>query len=371
MKILFAAGGTAGHINPALAIADKLKETQKNCEILFVGNESGMENRLVKQAGYKFAPIKVKGFYRSFSPSAIIHNISAATLSVTSQFQSKKILKEWKPDICIGTGGYVSGPIMLQAAKAGIKTVIHEQNAYPGITTKILAKSVDRVLCGTKRGAEIIDMPQKIAVVGNPVNAKILTTKREDARRALSLDEKDIFILSFGGSLGAYPISKEVLSMLTKLHRDENVKFCHATGRGDYQKFIEEMKNCDIKDTGNITIREYIDNMEIVLLAADLVICRAGAMTLSELTAAGKASILIPSPYVAENHQYHNAKALADIGASILIEQKDLDGSILAREVEALIDDPTKLASMGENAKKESVLYSVDLIVDEIMKTIK
>ncbi len=371
MRVLLAAGGTAGHINPALAIADRLKEIEKDCEILFVGNESGMESRLVRAAGYNFAPIRVKGFYRSFSPTAILHNIQAATLSVTSQFQSKKILREWKPDICIGTGGYVSGPIILQAAKAGIKTLIHEQNAFPGMTTKILAKSVDRVLFGTKRGAEIINMPLKTAVVGNPVNSKILTTDRASARAELTLQEDDIFILSFGGSLGAWPVSLEILSVFEKLSSRENIKFSHATGRGDYQKFKEEMKNRNLSGQKNIEVREYFDNMPTLLAAADLVICRAGAMTLSELEAAGRASILIPSPYVAENHQYHNAKVLSDNGAAILIEQKELDGDILSREIEAIIDEPLKLANMGANAKKESILYSVDLIVDEIQKTLK
>ncbi len=371
MKVLLAAGGTAGHINPAIAIADKLKEINKDCEILFVGNESGMESRLVKKAGYKFAPIKVKGFYRSFSPSAILHNISAATLSVTSQFQSKKIIKEFAPDICIGTGGYVSGPIILSAARAKIKTVIHEQNAFPGVTTKILAKSVDRVLCGTKRGAEILNMPEKTAVVGNPVNGAILTTDREGAREELAIKSDEIFILSFGGSLGAWPVSEEILSLFEKLSDRKNIKFGHATGMGDYQKFIGEMENRDLSGQKNIEVRKYFDNMPTLLTAADLVICRAGAMTLAELSAAGKASVLIPSPYVAENHQYHNAKVLADCGGAILIEQKELDGNILAQAVLEVIDTPEKLVKMGECAKKESVLYSVDLIVDEIMRILK
>ncbi len=368
MKVLFAGGGTAGHINPALAVADYIKMRHPDAQISYIGTAEKLEARLVPQKGYDFHTIKVAGFSRSLSPKAILHNISAVRLAATSMINAKKIIKKINPDIVIGTGGYVSGPVLKAAQKLGIKTAIHEQNAFPGVTTKMLAPGADRVMLAMPEAEKYLDLKNKPLITGNPIRSELLNVDRESARKKLGLSDKPL-ILSFGGSLGAKHLN-EAITELIKWHNGSGRFYhIHATGKAGYDAMLEGLK--DLKLSNDIKIREYIDDMDICMAAADLVICRAGAITLGELQACGKPSILIPSPFVAENHQFHNAMTLKNDGAAELIEEKDLTAQILIKTVEDLINDKEKLSAMSRAARENAIIDSNDRIYNIIMELIQ
>lgn len=354
MHILFAGGGTAGHINPALAIAGYIKEKEPDVKISYIGTARNLESRLVPAAGYDFYTIDVSGFQRRITPENIIKNVKAVGLVLSASVKAKKLLKELKPDIVIGTGGYVSGPVLREAAKLGIKTAIHEQNAFPGITTKALAPNVDRVMLAMPEAEKYIKSKNQTITVGNPVRVELTSVTREEARKKLMLDSRPL-ILSFGGSLGALPINNAVCDLISSHNNTGKYYHIHATGKAgyNYTKNLLEEKCGKLAD--EITLREYIDDMNICMAAADLVICRAGAITLSELCVCSKPSILIPSPYVAENHQYHNAMTLVNKGAASIIEEKDLSGEVLTETVDKILNDKKALDEMRRNAELCSI----------------
>ncbi len=365
MKILFAGGGTAGHINPALAVADFIKLRHPNAEISYIGTAQKLEARLVPEKGYDFYTIKVAGFSRSLSPKAIVHNISAVKMAATSIMDAKKILKKVNPDVVVGTGGYVSGPVLRAAQQLGIKTAIHEQNAFPGVTTKMLASKADKVMLAMQEAEKHLKLNKKPIITGNPIRSELLSIDRETARKKLGLDNRPL-ILSFGGSLGARRINESV-SELIKWHNGTNKFYhIHSTGKIGYETMLESLKDIELSE--NIKVREYIDDMDICMAAADLVICRAGAITLGELQACGKPSILIPSPYVAENHQFHNALTLKKDGAAEIIEEKDLTGESLIKTVEHLIENKPKLEKMSIAARKNAITDSNERIYEIIMQ---
>ncbi len=368
MKILFAGGGTAGHINPALAIADYIKTRHPETEISYIGTAEKLEAKLVPAKGYKFYTIKVAGFRRSFSPKAIAHNISAATKAATSTMNAKKIIKKINPDIVIGTGGYVSGPVLKAAQSLGYKTAIHEQNAFPGVTTKMLAPKADAVMLAMPEAEKYLKINKKPFITGNPIRQELLTIDRETARKKLGVGDKPL-ILSFGGSLGAKRVN-EAITEVIKWHNDSNKFYhIHGTGKIGYEAMCDSLKDINLSE--NITVREYIDDMDVCMAAADLVICRAGAITLGEVGACGKASVLIPSPYVAENHQYHNALTLKNAGASELIEEKDLTGENLIKIIDSLLTDSNKLNEMAINAKQNAIIDANERIYNIIMGLIE
>ena len=349
MKILLAGGGTAGHINPALAIAGYIKKRRPDTQFLFIGNKDGMEQRLVPQAGFQIKSITISGFQRSLSPKSMLANAKTVGRTFSSSAAAKKIIKEFKPDICIGTGGYVSGPVVREAAKLGIPCIIHEQNAYPGVTNKMLAKRVKKVMLAVEAAKPYFkDAP--IVVTGNPVRGEILTADKAESRKKLGLDQRPV-ILSFGGSLGAQKINEALTDILVRSGKDGRYQHIHAYGKyGGWLPDAIKEKGVVIEDCKNLDIRPYIDNMPECMAAADLVICRAGAITLSEVQAMGKPAILIPSPNVAENHQYHNAMVLGKAGAAIVIEQKDLTADVLYQHIESLYQDPEKRQAMHQRA---------------------
>lgn len=361
MHILFAGGGTAGHINPALAIAGYIKEMEPNTKISYIGTARNLESRLVPASGYDFYTIDVSGFQRRLTPKNIFKNINAVKKAVIASIESKKLLKLLKPDIVIGTGGYVSGPVLREAVKLGIKTAIHEQNAFPGITTKALAKNVDRVMLAMPEAEKYLGLKSKPYCVGNPVRRELTLISKDDARQKLGLDGRP-FILSFGGSLGARPINEAVLGLIKHHNNTGKYYHMHATGKAGYHSFLEQINAECGKLSDEITVREYIDDMNVCMAAADLVICRSGAITLSELCVCGKASILIPSPYVAENHQFHNAMTLKKNGAATIIEEKNLADNALIETVENLLSDKAKLEEMGSAAKNCGILDSCERI---------
>ncbi|MDE5770267.1 MAG: undecaprenyldiphospho-muramoylpentapeptide beta-N-acetylglucosaminyltransferase [Ruminococcus sp.] len=354
MKVLIACGGTGGHINPGLAIADIIKSKYPDAEFLFAGTPKGMESKLVPKAGYKLETIKVAGFQRKISLENVGRNIKAVTYLATSGKRAKEIITNFKPDIAIGTGGYAAGPVIRKAAKMGIPSAIHEQNAYPGVTNKLLAKEVDYVMFTVIEALDFMDKDKfEYSVTGLPVRSNINKMTKSEARRKLGFNN-DFTVLSFGGSLGAGCIN-ETMTETIKWHTKNNLRINHIHGYGGMGKdtFPKAMKDAGIPMKNNrLRIMEYINDMNVCLAAADLVICRSGASTLAELEAAGKASILIPSPIVAGNHQYHNAMVLGKAGAAVVIEQKDVTNEKIISEIEKLYNDPDKVQIMSDSASK-------------------
>lgn len=352
MKVLIACGGTGGHINPGLAIADIIKSKYPDAEFLFAGTPKGMESKLVPKAGYRMEKIKVAGFQRKLTVENIGRNAKAVVYLINSGRRAKEIIEGFKPDIAIGTGGYAAGPVIRKAAKMGIPTAIHEQNAYPGVTNRLLSKEVDYVMLTVKEALDFMDKSKfEYSVTGLPVRSGINKVDRAEARKKLGFND-DFTILSFGGSLGAGCIN-ETMSEVIKWHTEKGLAINHIHGYGGMGKetFPEFMKKNNIPmKSSRLRVTEYINDMDICLAAADLVVCRSGASTLAELEAAGRASILVPSPIVAGNHQYHNAMVLGKAGAAVVIEQKDVTRERMISEVENLYNDRKKTASMSEKA---------------------
>lgn len=362
MRILFAGGGTAGHINPALAVAQYIRDNEPDSKILYVGSIGGMEEGLVADSGFDFKGIKISGFSRKINLESVKKNIVTVKRIVTSSSESKKIIKNFKPDICMGTGGYVSGPILRVAAKMGIPIVIHEQNAFPGVTTKMLSKYAKRVMLAMPQAEKHFSSTCNIINTGNPVRKDILTADKDESRKLLGLDERPV-ILSFGGSLGAKVVNEAVAELIAQEAKSGKYQFIHAYGK--YGKWFPELlkeKGVDLDICKNVHINEYLSNMPTCLAAADLCICRAGAISLSEIQVQGKPAILIPSPNVAENHQYHNAMALVRNNAAEIIEEKDLNGERLIKTVKQLINNPIKLKEFERNLKNMAIFDSCDRI---------
>ncbi len=364
MHILFAGGGTAGHINPALAIAGVIRDRHPNAKISYIGTANKLEAKLVPAAGYDFYTIDVIGLQRKLTPKGIAHNISAVTKAVTASARVRKLLKELKPDVVVGTGGYVSGPVLKQAQRLGIKTAIHEQNAFPGITTKMLADGADCVMLAFSEAEKYLKLKTKPIITGNPVRESLLKGNREDARKKLAIGDKPL-ILSFGGSLGARPINEAVAELIKWHNASGEFYHIHAAGKNGYEAMCNSLK--DISLNPQIDVKEYIYDMDLCMAAADLVISRAGAITLSEIQVCGKAAVLIPSPYVAENHQFHNAMTLKNIGAAEIIEEKDLSGNKLIETVKELCSDKNALTKMASAALGSAVMNANERIYEQIM----
>ena len=357
MRVLIAAGGTAGHINPALAIAGALKKADPTAEIHFAGRKEGMEYRLVTQAGYPFHHIEITGFQRKLSLHNIKRNIITLWNLALSGPKAKAMMKEVKPDLVIGCGGYVSGPVVRCAAKMGIHTAL----------------DVDIVFAAVPAAVEKLGAPDKTLVVGNPVRPEVFVqaANREAIRAQLGAGDRTV-ILSFGGSLGARRVNEVVADLCAwEQHEHKPVLHLHATGQYGVQLFEQLQKQKDFAPGDSLVVKEYINNMPELLAAADLVISRAGALTLAELEAVGRAAVLIPSPNVAENHQYYNAMELQKAGAAVVIEEKDLTGEKLVQTVSTMLAQPGKLAEMGKNARSLSVDDSLDRITAALLKLVK
>ncbi len=371
MKVLMTGGGTAGHINPALAIADTIRQAYPEAEFLFVGAYGRMEMQLVPQAGYPIRGQHVRGFQRRLSLKNIGRNVLAAVDVVTASSTADKLLREFQPDIAIGTGGYVCGPVLRRALKRGIPVLVHESNAFPGVTVKMLAKEGATVLLCSEDARQYLPEGCRAIVTGNPLRGGFQTLERETARRELQLDERPL-VLSFGGSLGAKPINTAMTEVLKKSHESGAFQHIHGTGKRDYGDTAAALEAAGVPLHGDgIWVREYIDDMPRCMAAADLVVCRCGAMTLSELPAVGKPAILIPSPYVAENHQYHNAMALVRRGAAECIEEKDLTGDKLWETIRRLAADPARLAEMAENMRRAAILDAGERILAVVQETLQ
>lgn len=366
MNVAFAAGGTGGHINPALAIADKLKEVFPDTKILFIGSPDGLESKLVKKAGYDFAPVKMAGIQRKLTPHNIKLNVQAVHYYLNAGKCIRKIFDDFKPDLVIGTGGYVTGTVLKTALKCGIKTALHESNSLPGVSTKMLASKADLVMLGTEDAKKHLGECKKCVVTGNPLRNNIPIEEKSAARKRLGLPDC-LTILSAGGSQGASRINEAVVHLLSYEQKKGNINHIHGYGKHGKDTFMQSLvENGVDPDNEHFIIKEYIDNMYTCMCASDLIITRAGAMTLTELMAIGRASILIPYPYAAENHQYYNALTLQNANAGRIIDDKELTGAVLIDTVTKLADDPELLKLMSENAAKLSKHDAAGVILREI-----
>lgn len=371
MRILMVGGGTAGHINPALAIADTIKNKHPDAEILFVGVKGKMETALVPAAGYSLKTVTVQGFQRRLSVKNIGRNMAAACHAITAGFEASRIIKEFAPDLAIGTGGYVCGPVLRQAARSGVPVLLHESNALPGVTVKMLAKYAKAVMISDNAARKHLPNGTRAVVTGNPLRCDFTTMDRKTARRELGVDDRPL-VLCFGGSLGARHLNEAVAGVLKRNQATQALQFIVGTGKGEnYQQMKARLQELGVNPDGvHVMVREYIDDMPRCMAAADLVISRCGAMTLSELPAMQKPSILVPSPYVAENHQFYNAMALADRGAAICIEEKDLTDARLWDTIEKTALSPDTLFRMGEAAGKAAVLDAHERIYAVVQETL-
>ena len=357
MKVIISGGGTGGHIFPAIAIANALKEIDKNVEILFVGAEGRMEMEKVPAAGYKIEGLWISGLQRRLT----VDNLSFPFKVMSSIMRSKKIIKSFKPDVAVGTGGFASGPLLRVAARMGIPTLIQEQNSFPGITNKILGRKVDKV-CVVYEGMEKYFPKKKIILTGNPVRRDILSLegKKAEAMKQFELDPTKKTLLVIGGSLGARTINESIFASL-ELLKQNSIQVIWQTGKG----FIEKAQKSFVKHNG--WVGAFITRMDLAYAAADIVVSRAGAISLSELAIVKKPVILIPSPNVAEDHQTKNAMALINNNAAVLV--KDIEArEKLGKEIIALMNDTQKQLTLAENISKLAFPNSAEVIAKEVIK---
>jgi UDP-N-acetylglucosamine--N-acetylmuramyl-(pentapeptide) pyrophosphoryl-undecaprenol N-acetylglucosamine transferase len=368
VRIIFTGGGTGGHIYPALALAAALKETD-NHSILFVGTKKGMEKDIVPQAGYQLETITVSGLERKLS----LRTFRTFTQLGMGLWQAWSIIRRFRPQIVVGTGGYVSVPLVLLAAWLKIPTLIHEQNALPGAANRFLSRFAQAVAISYAGSKGYFPRAKRLIVTGNPVRKEVLQLTREEGRKTLGIAADKKVVLVFGGSRGARPINEAVMAAIPALSSSSELVVYYITGPGDY-KYVCSSLHLGIEEhrIGNIIIKPYLHDMPAALAAADLVVARAGATTLAELTARGIPAILIPSPYVTDNHQEHNARLLEKAGAAVLIRERELKGEYLAESILNLVSDPLRLAqmaeasfSLGRRGAREELLALVRELVKE------
>lgn len=366
MKFIMSGGGTGGHINPAVAIANKLKEKYPDSEFLFIGAPYGLEKKLVPKEGYDIKFVKV----RSFSRKLTLSNIDSLVKAVTSVFAAKKIIKEFEPDAVIGTGGYASWAALKAASELGIPTLIHEQNAFPGVTTKMLSKHVDEICISFEQSRKYFDpaVAHKLRFTGNPIKTSKFVYSRSTARRMLGIPDGTTYILSCGGSLGADMINKLCVEEMDSFVRNSDCRQIHATGSIGKEKYFALAAEKGLDKCPNIEITEYIFDMPLRMAAADIIIARAGAITISEIAFLGRAAILIPSPNVAEDHQYKNAKVLGDAGAAVVIRESDCTAEKLISEVSRLANDSKARETLAENVRKFAAPEADGNICDAVIR---
>lgn len=364
MKILFAGGGTAGHINPALSIANYIKEKDPEFEALFVGTKRGLEKKLVPDAGYNIEYIDIRGFDRR----NLFKNFAVIKKLYSSRKRCRQIIREFKPDAVVCTGGYVSGPVAMAAHKMGVGAIIHEQNVYPGLTVKGSQNYVKYVAVSFPETEQYIKNKEKCVLTGNPVRGEILRADYEKSRQKLGLSQKP-FVLVFGGSLGAQKINETVVDIIPKLVADGKIQLLFGTGEKNYAQIKKQLDGISLGE--DIKVVPYIDNMSEVMASADLVVARSGAITVSEIAVMGKPSILIPSPNVVRNHQEQNARAFEKEGAATVICENELTPEVLYNKIRDLTGDKKTLLQMSENVKKLANPDALEKLYELVKKCTK
>ena len=361
MKVVVAAAGTGGHINPGIAIANVIKKHNPNVDIVFIGTNKGLENDLVPRAGYSLKTIEAYGIKRQIS----IQNFKNLFKTLKSYKSTKNMIKEIKPDIIIGTGGYICGPVISAGAELKIPTVLHESNAFPGVAVKVLSGKTDTILVGFEDAIKRLPKAKRIVVTGTPTKVKkieLTQEQKEMLKKQLNINNDLPIVIVFGGSQGAESINTCLINIINnKLNKEYHIVW--AVGQSNY-----ETVKATIKEEHNCSIVPYIYNMEEVLNLADLVVARSGAMTITEVAKCGKPAIFIPFPYATENHQEYNAKVLENAGAAKIILDKDLEYSILNKTIEEIIGDKENMLHMGEKAKSIAIENVEEKIYEEIKR---
>ena len=369
-RVVFTCGGTAGHINPAIALAQLMHEKDPETEFLFVGAERGLEKDLVPKAGYAFRTVHISSFHRSFKPREIKHNLISVYNLMRAPGEARAILRDFRPDVVVGTGGYASFPMVKAAAKAGIPTAVHESNMVPGLTTQMLEPFADRIMVGFEECRKHYKKPEQIRVTGTPVRGDFFAKTKEEAKRALGVDDGRPLIVSFWGSLGAAGMNRQMADFMALEAAKEPFHHIHAAGANGYpliQSLLEE-KGVDLSAHWALQLREYIYDMATVMRAADLVICRAGASTISELTALGVPALIVPSPYVTNNHQEKNARVLEAAGGAVVLVEQNSSGQTLFQTACGILHDREKLASMERNMAKLGIRDATERIYETILE---
>ena len=372
-RVIFTCGGTAGHINPAIALAQLMHEKDPETEFLFVGAERGLEKDLVPKAGYEFRTVHVSSFHRSFKPKEIKHNVISVYNLMRSPAEAKAILKEFRPDVVIGTGGYASFPMVKAAAKMGIPTAVHESNAVPGLTTGMLEPFADRIMVGFEACRQYYKHPEKVLVTGTPVRGDFFARSREEAKKELGLEDGRPLIVSFWGSLGAAGMNRQMADFMALEAEKEPFHHIHAAGKNGYPTVLELLreKGVNLEQHPALQLREYIYDMPRVCRAADLVICRAGASTMSELTALGVPALIVPSPYVTNNHQEKNARVLEEAGGAVVLTEKESSGQELFRIACTILRDEARRGEMEANMARLGIRDATERIYETILEICK
>ena len=376
MRVLFSGGASGGHVNPALAIADIIKANYPDSEIAFVGTPYGIENSIVPQAGYKLYKIKIEGV----NGKKGLGKLKAYARAFTAQFSAKRVIKEFKPDIVIGTGGYACWPALKAAVEARIPTMLHESNSMPGMAVRKLQNDVDVIMTNFESTRDNLNPTANVVKVGNPVRSQGLTLTRESARERLGIDAEKFVVLSFGGSLGAEclnDVALEYMKNFSALH--ENVLAYHVGGKNYYEDAKRKLEDNKLLEDGKNTLISFTNELLVYMAAADVVICRAGAMTLTEVARMGKATVIIPSVNVTDGHQYKNAKSLADGGAAIMVEESELkNGARVSELLERLYSDVDLRAEMSARIKdfadedvEKNILQNIRTLLDSYKKIVK
>ena len=371
MRVIIAAAGTGGHINPGIAIANKIKEKEPDSEIIFIGTDRGLETDLVPRAGYELKTIDAYGLSKKIS----FDNLKKLYKTYKGIGEAKKIVKDFKPDIVIGTGGYICGAVVLAAKKNNVPVVLHESNAFPGKAVKMLAKKAETVLVSFKDAENRITNCKNVVFTGTPVKVKkrnYSINEKISITNKLGLSETKSIILIFGGSQGAQKINEAIIDILER-KLNSNYQIIWAVGIKQYDIIKENLinKNIDIENVQNAKIVPYIYDMEEVENISDLIVARAGAMTITEISNVGKPSILIPLPNVSNDHQMYNAKVLENIGAAKIITNDSLNGEILNNTINSIILDKKVVEQMGKNAEKIATRDVEEKIYEEIKKVVK
>lgn len=373
MKFLFTCGGTAGHINPAISVAGRIRELMPDAEILFVGAKGKMETDLVPHEGYEIETVEITSIRRDISLEMIKQNVKTLKNVLTATSAAKKILREFKPDVAVGTGGYVCYPVLKAAASLGIPTAVHESNAVPGMTTKQLEGSVDRILVGFEESRKYYKNAGKVEVTGTPVRGDFLKIDKVQAKKELGVPADKPLLVSIWGSLGADFINDMLPEFLQRAMHMPYFSMIHASGKRGYAKLCERLEKAKLTELErkDIYIRDYIYDMPCVMSAADMVVCRAGASTLSELTVLGKPALLVPSPNVTNNHQEKNARVLENAGAARVLLERELSVESLLAAISELLDKPKTLETMSKAMMSEGINNATERITDIILDLAK
>ncbi len=368
MRIIFACGGTAGHINPALAVAGRIRELMPDSELLFIGAVGQMESDLVPRAGYRIETVRVRGLSREKTLGGFFHNISAAWHLLRSTIKAKRIIRRFKPDVVVGTGGYVCFPVLKAASRLGIPTAVHESNADPGLTTRMLSGIVDTIMLGFEESRKYYKDPEKTVVTGTPVRGEFGAYTKRAARAELGITGDKPLVVSVWGSLGAENMNEVICSVIALAGKEPGFTLIHSAGVEGYEKMVTQLRETapDYEKNG-MDVREYIYDMPRVMAAADLVLCRAGASTISELTYMHKPTIFVPSPFVTHNHQFKNAKVVEEAGGALIFQEGWFEPKELLRAVNDILSSPDKLGSMSEAMAKLAKPGATDMICDRIL----